>query len=182
MLHFVKNYVYYMAVEVLEERWHHLSEGLKTVKTIDEIMNLHNTFLDECLKECLLMDQELLMVINKIIWICSYFAEMIQNHTKSMELDDSLISQASFDFKRGPAYERKEKIERKTSATMKVLAKHKYKFIIEEYTTRFDKHLLNFLTLIHQNRGTTDNHLINLIIRLDYNGYYSEFWMAQENS
>ena len=46
-----------MAVEVLEEKWHFFREGLKKVTTIDEIMYLHNTFLDECLKECLLMDQ-----------------------------------------------------------------------------------------------------------------------------
>lgn len=45
-----------MVVEVLEPNFHKFKEGLKKTNNIDEIMNLHNNFLDECLKECLLTD------------------------------------------------------------------------------------------------------------------------------
>ena len=56
MAQFCKNYIYYMVVEVLEPNFHKFKESLKKVKTIDEILKLHNDFLDECLKECLLTD------------------------------------------------------------------------------------------------------------------------------
>lgn len=56
MLHFSKNYIYYMVVEVLEPNYHKLLGKLKEVRTIDEVMRAHDDFLDECLKECLLTD------------------------------------------------------------------------------------------------------------------------------
>lgn len=56
MSQFCKNYIYYMVVEVLEPNFHRFKESLKKVKTIDEVLLLHNNFQDECLKECLLTD------------------------------------------------------------------------------------------------------------------------------
>lgn len=60
MHHFCKNYVYYLVVEVIEPNYYKFTQELKKVKTIEEILDLHNNFLDECLKECLLTDQNLL--------------------------------------------------------------------------------------------------------------------------
>jgi hypothetical protein len=40
MLHFVKNYVYYMTVEVLEPQWHRFLGQLSRLQTIDGIMEL----------------------------------------------------------------------------------------------------------------------------------------------
>lgn len=54
MLQFCKNYLYYMLFEVLEPNFNKFKENLKQVKTIDEIIVLHNNFLDQCLNECLL--------------------------------------------------------------------------------------------------------------------------------
>jgi len=44
MSQFCKNYIYYMVVEVLEPNFHKFRESLKKVKTIDEILTLHNNF------------------------------------------------------------------------------------------------------------------------------------------
>lgn len=66
MLQFCKNYIYYMVVEVLEPNFHKFKENLKKIKTIDDILVLHNNFLDECLKECLLTDQHLFKIITKL--------------------------------------------------------------------------------------------------------------------
>ena len=51
MHHFCRNYVYYIVVEVLEPNFHKFKQSLEKVKTVDEILELHNTFLDQCLKE-----------------------------------------------------------------------------------------------------------------------------------
>ncbi|OMJ86157.1 hypothetical protein SteCoe_12356 [Stentor coeruleus] len=176
MLHFVKNYVYYMTVEVLEDKWHRFLEGLKKVQTVDEIMNLHTVFLDECLKECLLMDQELFMILNKIIGFCLYFSEMIEQNTKSMKVDDSFLSQAFLDDTKSKTTDKKrvKGRENSTGTAEKLLARKKYSHLIENYSTKFDEHLSNFLKTIDRNRSRSETHLINLIIRLDYNDYYSE--------
>lgn len=66
MLQFCKNYIYYMCIEVLEPNFHKFKENLKKIKTIDDILKLHNDFLDVCLKECLLTDHTLFKTIYKI--------------------------------------------------------------------------------------------------------------------
>lgn len=45
-----------MVVEVLEPNFHKFRENLKKARTLDDILVMHNDFLDECLKECLLTD------------------------------------------------------------------------------------------------------------------------------
>lgn len=173
MLHFVKNYVYYMTVEVLEDKWHRFLESLKKVQTVDEIMNIHTIFLDECLKECLLMDQELFMILNKIIGYCLYFSEMIENNTKSLKTEDSFLNQVFLDDKAKPQ-NKKTRTRDNYNQPDKQLAKKKYAHMIENYSLKFDEYLSNFLKTIDRNRSRSETHLINLIIRLDYNDYYSE--------
>lgn len=139
-------------------------------------MNQHTTFLDECLKECLLMDQELFMVLNKIIWSCSYFAEMVLTYTNNVKVEDSLLNQAFSSDSRAKTYseKRQAKIKEESSVTGKVLAKKRYNLMVEEYSKRFDEMLKTFLQIIHQSRSRSEVHLINLVIRLDYNGFYSQ--------
>lgn len=97
-----------------------------------------------------------------------------------MEVDDLLISQVAYESGRNPAEERKSKVDQKTNATMKVMVKYQYRFIIEEYMARFDKQFLTFIKMIRQSKTSAETHLINLIIRLDYNGYYSDYLMAND--
>jgi gamma-tubulin complex component 2 len=68
MLHFSKNYIYFMVVEVLEPNFLKLKQRLLSgeVKTIDDMMAAHTEYLDECLKGCLLTDQILYRVLTKI--------------------------------------------------------------------------------------------------------------------
>jgi gamma-tubulin complex component 2 len=77
MLQFSKNYIYYMVVEVLEPNFHKFRENLKKVKTLDEILMLHNNFLDECLKECLLTDQNLLKILIQLNQTTHFFSRII---------------------------------------------------------------------------------------------------------
>mmetsp|Transcript_12089 Transcript_12089/g.20390 ORF Transcript_12089/g.20390 Transcript_12089/m.20390 type:complete len:221 (+) Transcript_12089:291-953(+) len=46
MLQFCKNYLYYMLYEVLEPNFNKFMDNLRKVKTVDEIIVLHNNFLD----------------------------------------------------------------------------------------------------------------------------------------
>jgi len=181
MLHFVKNYVYYMSVEVLEEKWHTFIHKLKNVETIDSIMQLHTSFLDDCLKECLLMDQELYLVLEKIIRNCLNFSETIKNYSASIK-SESLVSDIMDSPGKNYMDKRKNKLDEESSTTRRVLEINKYSQIIKQYQGKFEEHMKAFLNTIYESRSRSDTHLINLIIRLDYNGYYSEKLLMLEET
>ena len=69
--------MYYIQVEVLEPRFHKLKEGLKDVRTVDDVIKLHSEFLDECLKETLLTDEKLFKTIMGINMRILYFCKVI---------------------------------------------------------------------------------------------------------
>ena len=57
-----------MVVEVLEPNFHKLRQKLLHggARTIDDVMRAHTDFLDECLKECLLTDQNLFRILTRL--------------------------------------------------------------------------------------------------------------------
>ncbi|RHY62337.1 hypothetical protein DYB38_000249, partial [Aphanomyces astaci] len=92
MLHFQQNFVYYMMFEVISPRWHALEHQLGTeISTVDDILNCHRDFLDQCLKECLLTDPDLLRVLTKLMTVCLTFANGIDRFTKPYRLDEEAI-------------------------------------------------------------------------------------------
>jgi gamma-tubulin complex component 2 len=90
MLHFCKNYIYYMVVEVLEPNFHKLKQRLLTVRTIDDVMTAHTEFLDECLKECLLTDQNLFRILTRLNQNNNFFARIIQRLFHQMNTNETL--------------------------------------------------------------------------------------------
>ena len=87
MQHFLENYIYYMMFEVIEPHWHVLSEALRTgegVEHVDDVIRRHQAFQDSCLKECLLTDQSLLKILNKIIVVCMLFAAYMEQATQDL--------------------------------------------------------------------------------------------------
>ena len=75
MLHFLHNFVYYISLEVISPRGHEMKEGLSDAVDMDEVLGLHERFLDTCLKECLLASQSLLANLTKIMTTCLLFAD-----------------------------------------------------------------------------------------------------------
>ena len=75
MIHFIHNFVYYMGLEVIAPRSHEMHEGMKVAVDTDEVLGLHERFLDTCLKECLLSSQDQLRNLTKIMTTCLLFAD-----------------------------------------------------------------------------------------------------------
>lgn len=80
MLHFCKNYIYFMVVEILEPNFLKLKHKLLSgdLKTIDDMMLAHTDYLDECLKGCLLTDHNLFRILTRLNQNNSFFARIIQ--------------------------------------------------------------------------------------------------------
>ena len=66
-----------MLFEVLEPNFNKFKKQLKEVRTIDEIISLHNEFLDQCLHECLLTSQRIHGIINHINLRSHFFSRVI---------------------------------------------------------------------------------------------------------
>lgn len=53
--------------------------------TVNQVLVLHERFLDSCLKECLLASQEVLTVLTKIMATCLLFAEHVAGFGRSFD-------------------------------------------------------------------------------------------------
>ncbi|EGR31712.1 hypothetical protein IMG5_103560 [Ichthyophthirius multifiliis] len=87
MLHFVKNFVYYICFEVIEQKWTKFINNIKNVSEFDDILILHETFLDQCLKESVLLDQNIVKTLQKINQTCSLFSLSIQKYIDNLKID-----------------------------------------------------------------------------------------------
>ncbi|KAH7841449.1 hypothetical protein Vadar_030015 [Vaccinium darrowii] len=78
MLKFISSLLHYLTFEVLEPNWHVMDNRLKTAKSIDEVIQYHDFFLEKCLRECLLLLPELLKKVEKLKSICLQYAAATQ--------------------------------------------------------------------------------------------------------
>lgn len=85
MLHFIQNFVYYITLEVINPRSHELEEEIVQATDMDQVLELHEKFLDACLKECLLASQDLLKILTKIMTTCLLFADHITRFMEDCE-------------------------------------------------------------------------------------------------
>ena len=63
MLNFVKNLLYFVFLEIIEPKWNQLILNLKKVKTVDEILSIHESFLNNIMTLTMLRHGQLLTVI-----------------------------------------------------------------------------------------------------------------------
>ncbi|KAK6232398.1 hypothetical protein SCA6_002471 [Theobroma cacao] len=85
MLRFINSLLHYLTFEavkatswVLEPNWHVMHGRLQTAKSIDEVIQHHDFFLDKCLRECLLLLPELLKKVGKLKSLCLQYAAATQ--------------------------------------------------------------------------------------------------------
>ncbi|MBA0850394.1 hypothetical protein Goshw_029050, partial [Gossypium schwendimanii] len=67
-----------LSYKVLEPNWHVMHGRLQTAKSIDEVIQHHDFFLDKCLKECLLLLPELIKKVEKLKSLCLQYAAATQ--------------------------------------------------------------------------------------------------------
>lgn len=106
MVEFVKQLLYHCTAEVIEPNWKRLQEKFKSASNVDELIADHITFLDTCLKECMLTNEKLIRVQQKIFGYIRFFVNTIQARSHFLEIvDPSHLS----DFERSrlqPVYDR----------------------------------------------------------------------------
>ncbi|XP_055609732.1 gamma-tubulin complex component 2 homolog [Uranotaenia lowii] len=110
MLIAIQNFESYMMIEVIEPNWHIFFQNIKQIKNIDDVLKYHQDFLDQCMKNCMLTEPDLLKAIinlcNICIQFCAFLAEA-QRHFVDAEMcsmlvastdEFSLSSESDYDF------------------------------------------------------------------------------------
>nr|KAF6425914.1 tubulin gamma complex associated protein 2 [Molossus molossus] len=185
MLNFVQNIQYYMMFEVMEPTWHVLEKNLKSASNIDDVLGHHTSFLDNCLKDCMLTNPELLKVFSKLMSVCVMFTNCMQRFTQSMKLDDELgrltLEHGTM---LGPPTEA-ERVEERTRKELarKHLAEHvdtpqlasSFEATISKFDKNFSAHLLDLLARLSiYSTSDCEHGMASVISRLDFNGFYTE--------
>ncbi|KAG0468400.1 hypothetical protein HPP92_017728 [Vanilla planifolia] len=88
MLKLINSLLHYLTFEVLEPNWHLMHNRLQMVKSIDEVIQLHDLFLQKCLKECLLLLPQLVKKVEKLKSLCLQYAASIQLLVPSIYIPD----------------------------------------------------------------------------------------------
>ncbi|XP_026526589.1 gamma-tubulin complex component 2 [Notechis scutatus] len=185
MLNFVQNIQYYMMFEVMEPTWHILEKNLKLASNIDDVLSHHTSFLDNCLKDCMLTNPELLKIFSKLMSVCVMFTNCMQRFSHSMKLDKEMDRlTVEHGTMRGPPtkQERVEESAKKQLAN-KFLAEQAdslhvssgFEATINKFDSNFSAHLLDLLDKLSiYSTNECEHSMINIIYRLDFNGFYTE--------
>ncbi|CAI9090786.1 OLC1v1025635C1 [Oldenlandia corymbosa var. corymbosa] len=92
MLKFINSLVHYLTFEVLEPNWHVMHNSLQKAKSIDEVIQYHEFFLEKCLRECLLLSPVLMKKVEKLKLLCLQYAVAIQRLITTMDIPSTGLS------------------------------------------------------------------------------------------
>ena len=160
MLHFLQNFVYYISSEVIGPRAYEMQNLLAVAMDMDEIMELHEGFLDSCMEGCLLASSELLKILTKLLTICLLFSNVMRDIL--VDYNAVLNSYSYSASKGGPEIEALKR-------------KHNTAETFTKFNSSFDVNLKLFLDKLRYESSVSSNkaQLSNLFLRLDYNSYYA---------
>ncbi|EPB92366.1 hypothetical protein HMPREF1544_00664 [Mucor circinelloides 1006PhL] len=170
MLTFVQQFAYYVTNEVLEPNWRRLEANLKNITTVDQVLQYHSDFLDTCLKECMLTHSKLLRIFNKLIGSCMAFTTQAEKYNHLLA---SLENSQTVDRFGVPISGLHESAQAMYDIANRSLSRLEDSFL---YHMKLLIDALNFYSA-----QETVQYLC-LVVRLDYNQFYSNAPMARDAS
>ncbi|XP_052466845.1 gamma-tubulin complex component 2 isoform X1 [Carassius gibelio] len=179
MLNFVQNIQYYMMFEVNEPTWHIMENNLKSASNIDDVLCHHTSFLDNCLKDCMLTNPELLRIFSKLMSVCVMFTNCMQRFTHSMRIDSEMkrltFGNAAMENSSASAELTKEAEKKRLAAKHVDQSDSGFEATISKFDSNFSTLLLDLLDKLSiYSTNDCEHSMINIIYRLDFNGFYTE--------
>lgn len=169
---FVTQITYYCTNEVIDPRFSQFIATLDTIKTVDELMQNHEDFLDTCLKECMLTNQGLLRLYVKILTMCQAYASWCTRLSRYLEAaDTSLVRTTPQPAPAGRSRKRPSKYVREVripgvidQQTIHVMSEK-----LEQYEKAFERTVKVLLDNLNYIASTETISLLVLSSRLDWN-------------
>lgn len=94
MLTVMQTLLYYCCCSVIETNWKQFTREIHQCKTVESLRDYHLTFLDKCLKECLLTRPSLLHTQAKLFKTARMYVEFLQSHDLTLAwIDPSMLSE-----------------------------------------------------------------------------------------
>uniref|UniRef100_A0A672J8E8 Gamma-tubulin complex component n=1 Tax=Salarias fasciatus TaxID=181472 RepID=A0A672J8E8_SALFA len=173
MLNFVQNIQYYMMFEVMEPTWHVMENNLKTASNIDDVLCHHTSFLDNCLKDCMLTNPELLRIFSKLMSVCVMFTNCMQ--VSSARCSVHTEHEAGPTLPAGVDYIVKNSNDFLPEPADAVLSDAGLEVTIGKFDGNFSTLLLDLLDKLSiYSTNDCEHSMISIIYRLDFNGFYTE--------
>ena len=133
----------------------------------------------------MLTNPELLKIFSKLMSVCVMFTNCMQRFTQSMKLDSEMdrLSLEHGTMLGPPTEEERAEETAKKKLTSKLLAEHAdnlhltsgFEATINKFDTNFSTHLLDLLDRLSiYSTNDCEHSMLNIIYRLDFNGFYTE--------
>ena len=184
MINFIKNLIYYLFNEVIEPNYLKLIKNLQEAKSMEEVINFHDKFLDTCLNEGLIIDN-LKGKLNDILNCCYYYCHLIYQYNsniriKAQEIGTELYNKKSEDLIN--EYQRKTNKNKEKNYSLKqafLKLENSYRNYLDKLTNGYNNRLKSFLETIKKINDNHKTNLANLLIKIDYNNYYHDKFSQQ---
>ena len=180
MLNFIKNLIYYLFNEVIEPNYIQLMKNLSTAKSMEEVINYHDIFLDKCINEGLIIEN-LKGKLNEILNCCHYYCHLIFQYNNNIKVkSQEILQNISINRKKEEykdEYIRKKIKNKEKNYSLKQAfnsVEVTYKNLINKLSNAYNNRLKSFLETIKQINDSHKTNLSNLLIKIDFNNYYHE--------
>ena len=184
MLHFLQNFTYYLMCEVVEPNWHQFENALGEARTVDELIDLHESFLDACMKEGMLFWPKILKRLEKIKSVCLKFVAASATLAEALEprggrRDGRRRSVGRAEDADGAGAPRRvtarDRMDARVEAAAAIAATADDKAFITsimQLEGEFDSQLHELLQTLN-NSAHLEPNLASLCARLDFNEFYT---------
>lgn len=177
MLNFVQNFEYYMMFEVVEPSWHVFETNMLSVSNVDDVLAYHTDFLNNCLKDCMLTNPQLLKIVHKLMMVCVTFSNFIMRlgYTTEVQMADLMDSKGRGADRSYLADRNKMKTKVVSEHVDELLRNENFERTIGTFDSNFSRLLLELLEKIMEfSTSNVEVKLLNILYRLDFNGFYTE--------
>ena len=184
MINFIQNLIYYLFNEIIEPNYIQLIKNLENAKSMEDVINYHDKFLDNCMNEGLIIDN-LKGKLNDILSCCYYYCHIILQYTKnikmkSQELMQEIITKKNSEYRNEFIRKKIKNKEKNYSLNQAFLAvEETFRKLLDKLTNGYNNRLKTFLDTIKQINENHKTKLANLLIKIDYNDYYHDKFSQQ---
>ncbi|CRG99892.1 spindle pole body protein, putative [Plasmodium relictum] len=178
MLHFLKCYLYHIQNDVIKSEYYCMNNKFKETLIFDDIIHIHNNYLNNILKYSFIMNTNIINCILKLISIAHIFTRHILKFSfdKNEQIEKlSHENQSCNSLNRNVVNNKKNNKNNYHKKFIQELLRDKaYISMIHNTIKHYDKHFkIFFLLLTEYVNNNIDDYAHNFLIKLDYNFYYT---------